>query len=104
MNARSLACLILFFALHGTAHAQSCKRDRDCQDGSWCNGVERCEGGYPNGMCMAAREPMCSDKKVCDEVGQRCLSVRKVEEKLTPCPEGQQYSAKAQKCVDVPRK
>ncbi|KGQ20776.1 hypothetical protein LF41_1316 [Lysobacter dokdonensis DS-58] len=104
MNARSQAWLSLLFllALHGGAYAQSCVSDRECQDGSWCNGVERCEGRYGNAMCMPAREQMCPAKKVCDEVRQTCLSMRKVEEKLADCPEGQVFSDKESKCVAKP--
>src|SRR5687768_6835490 len=61
---------LLFAALlFGTAHAQTCVSDEACQDGSWCNGLERCMGNPPR--------PMCSDKKVCDEVGKRCLTSKR---------------------------
>jgi hypothetical protein len=42
---------------------------------------------------------MCSAKKVCDENGKRCLAPGKVEKLLTPCAEGEVYSAKDNKCV-----
>jgi hypothetical protein len=101
MNARMLAgiALLLFASLPMGARAQSCVSDRECQDGSWCNGTERCEGKYGSAMCMPAPEPACSAKKACDEVKQRCVSMREVEKKLMVCPEGQTYSDKEQKCV-----
>jgi hypothetical protein len=106
MDARILAglSLLLLAALPMAARAQSCVSDRECQDGSWCNGVERCEGPYKNGMCVPAREPMCSAKKACDEVKQQCLSLREVDKRLTPCPEGEKYSDKERKCVAEPRR
>jgi hypothetical protein len=105
MNGRTQVGLILLLAmLHGGASAQSCVSDRECQDGSWCNGVERCEGGYGKGMCMPAREPSCPAKKACDEVKQQCLSLKQVDKKLTPCPEGEKHRDKDGKCVAEPRK
>ena len=106
MNTRTLACLTLFAlaALPVAARAQSCINDRECQDGSWCNGTERCEGPVGSAMCMPAREQMCPAKKVCDEVKQRCLSLRTVEKKLADCAEGEVYSDAERKCVPKPGK
>ena len=73
MNLQLPAAALLFLALlAGPAQAQTCNSDEDCQDGSWCNGTERCEGHPTKGMCMPAQRPMCSDKKICDEDGKRC--------------------------------
>ena len=103
MHARSLFPLAVALAalLSGGAHAQSatCVSDHDCQDGSWCNGTERCEGHATKGMCMPAQRPMCSDKKICDEDGQRCLSPEKADKLLTSCAEGEIYSGAEKKCV-----
>ena len=106
MDARSLVGLsvLLLAALHGSAYSQSCISDRECQDGSWCNGTERCEGPVGSAMCMPAREQMCPAKKVCDEVKQRCLSLRTVEKKLADCAEGEVYSDAERKCVPKPGK
>ena len=99
-----LPAALLFAALlpFGTAHAQSCASDEACQDGSWCNGTERCEGNPGKKMCMPAARSMCPAKKVCDDAGKRCLAPAKVEKLLTPCPEGEMYSATDNKCVAKP--
>lgn len=102
MDLRLPAALIFTALLFGPAHAQSCTSDEGCQDGSWCNGEERCEGNPGRGMCMPAPRPMCSAKKVCDEAGKRCLTPEKVEKLLTPCAEGEMYSATENKCVPKP--
>ena len=90
------------FALAPPAQAQSCASDEACQDGSWCNGIERCEGNPTRGMCMPAPEPMCPSKKVCDEVGKRCLSQDAAQRKLTVCAKGETYSEKEKQCVATP--
>ena len=103
MDRRPIASLALILALSlaGAAHAQSCFNDQECQDGSWCNGVERCEGNPGNGTCMPAPRPMCLGKKVCDEGTKQCLAPKQVDE-LLGCPKGQTYSAAAKKCVATP--
>lgn len=100
MRIRSLVCLLAFAAALtiGTANAQSCISDEECQDGSWCNGLERCEGGIGNAMCMPAQRPMCPMKKACDEATKKCLRVDKAR-KDPQCPEGQAYSVSDGKCV-----
>ncbi|MDQ3031453.1 MAG: hypothetical protein M3Y87_03480 [Myxococcota bacterium] len=40
----------------------------DCDDGSFCNGLDRCEGG----SCVPAGDP-CVAPTVCDEASDRCL-------------------------------
>ena len=97
------AAALLFLALlAGPAQAQTCNSDEDCQDGSWCNGTERCEGHATRGMCMPAQRPMCPDKKICDEDGKRCLSREKADKLLTACAEGEIYSGAEKKCVPKP--
>ena len=94
--------ILLAAACLGSAHAQStCVSDHDCQDGSWCNGVERCQGNPGYAMCMPAPRPMCLGKKVCDEGSQRCLAPKQVDQ-LLGCPKGQTYSATEKKCVAKP--
>jgi hypothetical protein len=100
-----LPAALLFTALlmpFGTSRAQSCVSDNECQDGSWCNGTERCEGNPGYAQCMPAKRPMCPSKKICDDIGQRCLTPAKAEKLLTPCPEGQTYSATENQCVAKP--
>ena len=82
----------------GAAHAQSCISDEECQDGSWCNGLERCEGGIGNAKCMPAQRPMCPMKKACDEATKKCIRLDKARQD-PKCPEGQAYSVSDQKCV-----
>ena len=103
MDIRPIACLALLLALSlpGNAHAQSCFNDQECQDGSWCNGVERCEGNPGKGTCMPAPRPMCLGKKVCDEGTKQCLAPKQVDE-LLGCPKGQRYSSAEKKCVATP--
>ena len=107
MHARSLSPLAVALAalLSGGAHAQSatCVSDHDCQDGSWCNGVERCEGNPGRAMCVPAPRGMCSAKKWCDETAKKCVDLSK-ENKTPTCPEGQAYSVADQKCVATPIK
>jgi hypothetical protein len=99
MDIRTPAALLFAVLLSGAAHAQSCASDLECQDGSWCNGTERCEGNPGYGMCMPAARPMCSSRKVCDENGKRCLARKKVDKLLTPCAAGEVYSDTDKKCV-----
>jgi hypothetical protein len=104
MHARTIACLAFLVAATflGSVHAQtSCITDHDCQDGSWCNGVERCVGNPGKPMCQPAPRPMCSAKKRCDETAMKCLSPR-TEAKTHDCPKGQAYSVVDDKCVAAP--
>ena len=102
MDLRLAVALLACALLSGTVHAQSCASDAECQDGSWCNGTERCEGNPGYGMCMPAARPMCSAKKVCDENGKRCLARKKVDKLLTPCADGETYSDADKTCVPKP--
>lgn len=47
----------------------ACAADGECDDGSFCNGVERCIGAE----CRAAA-PSCDPGRICDEPGRRCLT------------------------------
>ncbi|MCA9614926.1 MAG: hypothetical protein KC586_19350, partial [Myxococcales bacterium] len=49
-----------------------CTRDAECDDGLFCNGTERCEGGdaSTSARCVAG-EPPCTGR--CDESRERCL-------------------------------
>ena len=100
MHTRSIALLVaLISALaFGDIQAQSCISDEECQDGSWCNGLERCEGGIGNAKCMPAQRPMCPMKKACDEATKKCIRLDKARQD-PKCPEGQAYSVSDQKCV-----
>jgi hypothetical protein len=96
--------ILLAAACLGSAHAQStCVSDHDCQDGSWCNGVERCVGNPGRNMCMPAARPMCSAKKRCEETAHKCISPDKDKE-LHLCPKGEAYSTADEKCVATPQK
>jgi hypothetical protein len=100
MRFRSKICVLAVGAALsvGTAHAQSCFTDEQCQDGVWCNGFERCEGGPGKAMCMPAPRPQCPMKKACDEATKKCLRLDEAR-KDPKCPEGQAYSVSDQKCV-----
>jgi len=100
MNVRLLvwSATVIASIFVGNAHAQSCISDEQCQDGSWCNGLERCEGGVGNAMCMPAQRPMCPMKKACDEATRKCIKLDEAR-KNPKCPEGQAYSVSDQKCV-----
>ncbi len=54
----------------------TCQRDADCSDGSFCNGIERCAPGTPgqdvNG-CIPPPGPPCSAGQTCDEANDRCV-------------------------------
>ena len=104
MQLRPLACFAIVAAaiLCGSAHAQSCVSDEDCQDGVWCNGIERCEGNPTRSMCMPAPRPMCSAKKMCDEAAKKCIALDAVR-KVPVCAEGEAWSAADNKCVATPR-
>jgi hypothetical protein len=102
MDIRRIACLaaVLIAALRlGSAHAQSCISDDACQDGSWCNGVERCVGNPGKAMCLPAPRPMCSAKKHCDETAKKCVAPNKDGH---ACPAGEAYSFADHKCIPTP--
>lgn len=103
MHARFVPCLAIVAAMAcAGARAQSCVSDEDCQDGVWCNGIERCEGNPTRAMCMPAPRPMCSAKKACDESAKRCVAPDALR-KVPVCPEGEAYSVADRKCVTSPR-
>ena len=100
MNARIAFLFVLLAATFpGQAPAQTCVSDHDCQDGIWCNGVERCVGNPGRNTCMPAARPMCSAKKRCDESAQKCRTPGK---ETHDCPAGQSYSLMEDKCVASP--
>ena len=56
-----------------TTLPETCQADRDCDDGIFCNGAERCF----NGECFASRRPQCEDHLPCtvdgcDEEARLC--------------------------------
>jgi cysteine-rich repeat protein len=63
-----------------------CARATDCDDGFFCNGIERCE----RGACLAAENAPCTDDvectaNLCDEETDEC-AVQLIDER---CAEGQ---------------
>ncbi|MEC7526327.1 MAG: putative metal-binding motif-containing protein [Myxococcota bacterium] len=52
-----------------------CESDRDCDDGDFCNGAERCA---PSNMeagsdgCVAGEPPCDAETEICDETADRC--------------------------------
>ncbi len=53
-----------------------CRDDADCDDGVFCNGVERCLPGLPRSDargCIAQSAAPCRAGQYCDEAGDRCL-------------------------------
>jgi alpha-tubulin suppressor-like RCC1 family protein len=57
--------------------ASVCASDVDCDDGTFCNGVERCSplapGASPEG-CVPAGGPPCTSPRVCRESAHACLT------------------------------
>jgi hypothetical protein len=99
----ALLAPILFAATFaGNVHAQSCVSDEDCQDGSWCNGIERCEGNPGHQLCMPSPRPMCSKKQACDETAKQCKSIKKAQLRAD-CPKGEAWSVADGKCIVAPR-
>ena len=92
------AILALAFLCAGSAYAQSCVSDEDCQDGSWCNGIERWEGNVGSQMCMPAPRPMCSAKKACDEAAKACRSLDP-SRLQRQCAKDETWSAGDRKCI-----
>lgn len=70
-----LIALLLAAALTGPAAAATCRADRDCDDGLYCNGIELCRpatrGADVRG-CVAAARPACAIGQVCNEGTDRC--------------------------------
>lgn len=61
--------------------AQVCSHDADCSDGSFCNGVERCDpeaNGADARGCVASTWP-CMPTQTCDEEEDECLTMCDVE-------------------------
>ena len=75
--------ILLLVLLTSFTLANACRRDSDCDDGNWCNGVERCEGVIIDsvnsrvieGQCASGSPPCGSDRNfVCLPKEQRCSS------------------------------
>ncbi len=77
--------LLNLISLSPVSFAESgCRRDSHCDDGLWCNGVERCVGveidserrEVIEGECRAGTPPcpIRDRSKVCNEKEQRCAS------------------------------
>jgi hypothetical protein len=71
---------------------ETCESDRDCDDGAFCNGAERCF----NGTCFASRRPQCEDhvpctRDGCNEEERFCEFLANAED----CEEGQVCDLKA---------
>lgn len=53
-----------------------CQADIECDDGCWCNGIERCgtaEEGHHHGVCLHVPwSSPCSDQEVCMEEKRSC--------------------------------
>lgn len=54
-----------------------CREDRECDDGCWCNGRERCgrkDEGHHWGICLKVPGSRpCGDGEVCQEEWMRCV-------------------------------
>ncbi len=77
--------LLNVFSLSLVSFAESgCRRDSHCDDGLWCNGVERCEGvkidserrEVIEGHCVRGASPclIYGRERVCSEKEKRCVS------------------------------
>lgn len=64
----TLAAAILF--LPGSARAQACSTDADCDDGLYCNGVEQCLAFSGFSFCISGIPP-CAGR--CDEDSDSCI-------------------------------
>ena len=56
-----------------------CTSDPECDDGVFCNGVERCDGDAPGTGCVAGDPVVCDDGASCsadrcDEDADRCVA------------------------------
>ncbi|MDH5491247.1 MAG: MopE-related protein [Myxococcales bacterium] len=59
-----------------------CASDSECDDGLFCDGIERCEPAHPladTQGCRAAPEPPCMESQRCDEFEARCLTQCELE-------------------------
>jgi hypothetical protein len=54
----------------GPSDAGTCLHDADCDDGLYCNGVERCA---PTLSCVVGTAP-CMAMQTCDEAADRCVT------------------------------
>ncbi|MDH5490647.1 MAG: MopE-related protein [Myxococcales bacterium] len=57
--------------------AQGCSTEADCDDGIFCNGVERCEPGGAGSDalgCAPSIEDACMPEQICDEGAAACLT------------------------------
>lgn len=52
----------------GAGHCRICVRDSDCDNGLFCDGSERCNGG----QCVTSLPP-CVSGEACDENARQCL-------------------------------
>jgi hypothetical protein len=53
----------------------ACRADRDCDDGVFCNGIERCTPGAPGvdaRGCAASPGDPCGDGRTCNELRDAC--------------------------------
>ena len=92
MNRMILACILATASLSSAASQRQpvnvggavvsrggemfCSTDQACDDGVYCNGVERCRKSDPqarSGRCVAGAPP-CEEGVTCDEVNDRCLT------------------------------
>ena len=54
-----------------------CTRDVDCDNGTFCDGAERCQPGTPGADLRGCLPPLigaCAAGQTCDETGDRCLT------------------------------
>lgn len=71
-----------------------CTNDNQCDDGSYCNGVERCQPGSAGADargCVANPNPICRAGQFCNEERNRC-------EAETVCPDRDGDGARAMHC------
>jgi alpha-tubulin suppressor-like RCC1 family protein len=82
MTTRTLLLTLLFTVACGDDAvdppdgATLCVADRDCSDGAFCNGIERCGPGNPlaSAIGCVAGPAACLDGQSCDESGNRCVT------------------------------
>lgn len=51
----------------------TCSSDRECGDGVFCNGTERCVVGVEGSSCVSGSSP-CEESQVCEELVARCVT------------------------------
>ncbi|MBK6807805.1 MAG: hypothetical protein IPL19_03560 [Sandaracinaceae bacterium] len=51
----------------------ACTSDRECGDGVFCNGTERCVAGASGSSCVSGSNP-CEESQVCEEAVARCVT------------------------------